>query len=67
MQTPVSPMPDAPPRTDARVPTLRGRVSRVLAALLLVVVTIATLGWMHETRRAIHEEINAASRVAELR
>ncbi|MBN8441621.1 MAG: HAMP domain-containing protein [Thauera sp.] len=65
MQTPVSPRPDEPPRTGARVPTLRARVSRVLAALLLVVVTIATLGWMHETRRAIHEEINAASRVAE--
>lgn len=53
------------PLARARIPTLRGRVSRVLTALLMVVILIATLGWMHETRRAIHEEINAASRVAE--
>jgi two-component system sensor histidine kinase UhpB len=49
----------------ARVPTLRSRVSLVLTALLLLVLTIATVGWMHETRRAIQEEISAASRVAE--
>ncbi|TAH49879.1 MAG: HAMP domain-containing protein [Betaproteobacteria bacterium] len=45
--------------------TLRARVSLVLSGLLLLVIAIATFGWMHETRRAIHEEINAASRVAE--
>ena len=45
--------------------TLRGRVSLVLTGLLLLVTAIATVGWMHETRRAIYEEINAASRVAE--
>ncbi|KAI5916833.1 sensor histidine kinase [Thauera sp. 2A1] len=57
--------PPSPGATARRDNTLRGRVSKVLTGLLLLVITIATLGWMHETRRAIHEEINAASRVAE--
>jgi len=57
-------LPDVTARGVGRV-TLRGRVSLVLTALLAVLILIAAAGWVRETRLAIHEEIQAASRVAE--
>lgn len=48
-----------------RVPSLRGRVSFVLTGLLALLLLVAALGWVRETRHAIHEEVEAASRVAE--
>ncbi len=48
-----------------RLPSLRGRVSFVLTALLALLLLVAALGWVRETRHAIHEEVQAASRVAE--
>jgi len=48
-----------------RVITLRGRIGLILTALLGLVLVIATLVWVRETRNAIHEEVQAATRVAE--
>lgn len=48
-----------------RLPSLRGRVSFVLTALLALLLLVTALGWVRETRHAIHEEVEAASRVAE--
>lgn len=52
-----------PPSRPA--PTLRGRVSLVLTAIIAILLMIATIGWMRGTRDAIHEEVSAAARVAE--
>lgn len=48
-----------------RRPTLRGRVSLVLTALLALLMLIGAAVWARETRDAIGEEIRAASAVAE--
>lgn len=45
--------------------TLRGRVSLVLTALFAIILLIVASAWARETREAIHEEIQAATRVAE--
>jgi len=51
-------------RSAARI-TLRSRVTLVLTALLALVLVVGSTAWVRETRHAIHEEIQAASRVAE--
>jgi two-component system sensor histidine kinase UhpB len=45
--------------------SLRIRVSLVLTALAAVLLNFAAIGWLVETREAIREETQAASRVAE--
>ncbi len=49
----------------APLPTLHARVSLVLTGLLALLMVIGAIGWVRETRHAIHEEVQAASRVAE--
>ncbi|HAF54455.1 MAG TPA: histidine kinase [Thauera sp.] len=48
-----------------RSPSLRGRLSLVLTTLIAVMMLIGTGVWLRETRQAIHEEVEAATRVAE--
>ncbi|MDX5409282.1 MAG: histidine kinase, partial [Thauera sp.] len=48
-----------------RPPSLYGRLSLVLTVLIAVMMTIGAGVWMRETRQAIHEEVEAATRVAE--
>ena len=48
-----------------RAPSLYGRLSLVLTVLIAVMMTIGAGVWMRETRQAIHEEVEAATRVAE--
>lgn len=58
----------APPNPAVRThatPTLRGRVSLAVTGLIALLLIIAAIGWIRGTRDAIHEEINAATRVAE--
>jgi len=45
--------------------SLRSRVVLVLTALLVLVLVVGSIAWVRETRHAIQEEIQAASRVAE--
>ncbi len=47
------------------IPTLHGRIVVVLTALLAVVLVILAMWWAREARNAIHEEVQAATRVAE--
>lgn len=53
------------PPSRHSAPTLRGRVSLVLTAIIAILLILATIGWMRGTRDAIHEEVSAAARVAE--
>ena len=48
-----------------RSPSLHGRLSLVLTTLIAVMMIIGTGVWLRETRQAIHEEVEAATRVAE--
>ena len=48
-----------------RAPSLYGRLSLVLTVLIAVRMPIGAGVWMRETRQAIHEEVEAATRVAE--
>lgn len=50
---------------SAHPPSLHGRLSLVLTALIAVMMAISAVVWMRETRNAIHEEVEAATRVAE--
>jgi two-component system sensor histidine kinase UhpB len=50
---------------SARAFGLRTRVGLVFGGALMLAVMIATAWWVQETRRAIGEEVTAASRVAE--
>ncbi|HRP98331.1 MAG TPA: histidine kinase [Rhodocyclaceae bacterium] len=45
--------------------SLRGRVSAVLTAAVALMLAIGAAAWTHGTRHAIHEEVSAATRVAE--
>ena len=45
--------------------SLRGRLSLVLTGLAASLLLSAGAVWLHETRQAIHEEVEAATRVAE--
>lgn len=45
--------------------SLYGRLSLVLTTLIAVMMLISAGVWMRETRQAIHEEVEAATRVAE--
>jgi len=56
--------PEPQERFPARI-TLRSRVAIVLTVLLALVIVVGSIGWVRETRHSIHEEIEAASRVAE--
>lgn len=48
-----------------RPTSLRSRVSIVLTALVGTLLAIGAAWWLHGTRQAIHEEVEAATRVAE--
>lgn len=48
-----------------RSPSLHGRLSLVLTTLIAVMMAIGAGVWLRETRLAIHEEVEAATRVAE--
>lgn len=48
-----------------RSPSLHGRLSLVLTTLIAVMMVIGAGVWLRETRQAIHEEVEAATRVAE--
>lgn len=48
-----------------RSPSLHGRLSLVLTTLIAVMMVIGASVWLRETRLAIHEEVEAATRVAE--
>ena len=48
-----------------RSPSLHGRLSLVLTTLIAVMMLIGAGVWLRETRLAIHEEVEAATRVAE--
>ncbi len=48
-----------------RSPSLHGRLSLVLTTLIAVMMAIGAGVWLRETRQAIHEEVEAATRVAE--
>lgn len=50
---------------DGSGPSLRARISLVLTGAIAALLLIAAVGWMHGTRAAIEEEVNAAARVAE--
>mgnify|MGYP000990973908 CR=1 FL=1 len=56
------PDPSAPARSGA---SLRARISLVLTGVIAALLLVAAAGWMHGTRDAIEEEVNAAARVAE--
>jgi hypothetical protein len=58
-------MPGRRPAVSARAFGLRTRVGLVFGGALVLAVMIATAWWVQETRRAIGEEVTAASRVAE--
>ena len=47
-----------------RSPSLHGRLSLVLTTLIAVMMMIGAGVWLRETRQAIHEEVEAATRVA---
>lgn len=47
------------------LPTLEQRIGLVLTALLFVILLVVALLWVRETQQAIHEEVRAATRVAE--
>ena len=49
----------------ARTPSLQARLSLVLTVLIAVLMGIGAAVWMRETRQAIHEEVEAATRVAQ--
>lgn len=46
-------------------PSLKAHISLVLTALIAVMMAVTAVVWMRETRNAIHEEVEAATRVAE--
>ena len=48
-----------------RSPSLHGRLSLVLTTLIAVMMAIGAGVWLRETRQAIHEEVEAATRVAD--
>ena len=48
-----------------RSPSLHGRLSLVLTTLIAVMMLIGAGVWLREARLAIHEEVEAATRVAE--
>lgn len=45
--------------------SLQGRIGLILTALFAVMLVVTAMWWMRETRKAIHEEVQAATRVAE--
>lgn len=47
-----------------RTSSLQARLSLVLTVLLAVLMAAGVAAWMRETRQAIHEEVEAATRVA---
>lgn len=49
----------------ARAPSLQARLSLVLTVLIAVLMGVGAAVWMRETRQAIHEEVEAATRVAQ--
>ena len=51
--------------SGARTPSLQGRLSLVLTVLIAVLMSVGAAVWMRETRQAIHEEVEAATRVAQ--
>lgn len=51
--------------SGARAPSLQARLSLVLTVLIAVLMGIGAAVWMRETRQAIHEEVEAATRVAQ--
>ena len=53
------------PSVNAGAYGLRTRVGLVLGGVLMLALLIGATWWVHETRRAIGEEVTAASRVAE--
>ena len=48
-----------------RPPSLQARLSLVLTVLIAVLMAAGAAVWMRETRQAIHEEVEAATRVAQ--
>jgi two-component system sensor histidine kinase UhpB len=48
-----------------RATSLRSRLSIVLTGLVATLLAIGVAWWLHGTRHAIHEEVEAATRVAE--
>lgn len=48
-----------------RATSLRSRISIVLTGLVATLLAIGAAWWLHGTRHAIHEEVEAATRVAE--
>ena len=51
--------------SGARAPSLQARLSLVLTVLIAVLMGVGAAVWMRETRQAIHEEVEAATRVAQ--
>lgn len=51
--------------TAGRLGSLGSRVGLVLVAVLSVALTLLAAWWVRETRRAIHEEVQAATHVAQ--
>ena len=51
--------------SGARTPSLQARLSLVLTVLIAVLMSAGAAVWMRETRQAIHEEVEAATRVAQ--
>ena len=51
--------------SSARTPSLQARLSLVLTVLIAVLMSAGAAVWMRETRQAIHEEVEAATRVAQ--
>lgn len=51
--------------SGARAPSLQARLSLVLTVLIAVLMSAGAGVWMRETRQAIHEEVEAATRVAQ--
>ncbi|WP_114649496.1 sensor histidine kinase [Pseudothauera hydrothermalis] len=46
-------------------PRLRDRISLLITAVAALLILLSSLGWARATREAIHEEVEAAARVAE--
>lgn len=61
-QSGAAPLPDIAAQSRA---SLRARISLVITGVIAALLIVAAVGWMHGTRAAIEEEVNAAARVAE--